>query len=57
MCCGSFWGFLLGKILPGERNRVLNVVENNNDDNELYAAMLCPQSSALRGENLFKSDG
>ena len=35
----------------------LNVVENNNDNNKIYATMLYPQSNTLGGENLFKSDG
>lgn len=38
----------------GEKHGI-NVVENN--DNKLYAMMVCCQSNALGGENLFKSDG
>lgn len=41
----------------GEGNMLLNVVENNNDNNKIYAAMMCLQSNCLGGENLFKSGG
>lgn len=44
-------------VSVGEGNMLLNIVENNDDDNKIYAAMMCLQSNSLGGENLFKSDG
>jgi hypothetical protein len=39
----------------GEGNIILNIVESNNDvNNKIYTAIMCPQQDGLGGENLFK---